>query len=194
MGTQITLIFSNILTHQPSFSLCIKDGKFCIPIHKTAFYTMNFTTLTMHIMICIWFNHCTAPAPVNSDMVWRHVLVFMWLSIHLLQQVLCVNHINHGTTYARKNSCFHLVHANKSSRKVAIIAILLCGDIHPNPGPVRFPCGVCTNPVAQNHHAVCCDSCDRWVHIRCAGISQTEYERYIIIISTSGLRYKPCKF
>ena len=31
----------------------------------------------------------------------------------------------------------------------------------------KFPCGVCSKPVANNHNALCCDSCDKWVHIKC---------------------------
>ena len=35
---------------------------------------------------------------------------------------------------------------------------------------VKFPCSVCEKPVAINHDAVCCDVCNRWVHIRCNNI------------------------
>ena len=34
-----------------------------------------------------------------------------------------------------------------------------------NPGPVKFPCGICKRLVKVNYQqAVCCDSCDLWYH------------------------------
>ena len=36
-----------------------------------------------------------------------------------------------------------------------------------NPGPVKFPCGICKRPVKVNQRAVCCDSCDLWYHTNC---------------------------
>ena len=29
----------------------------------------------------------------------------------------------------------------------------------------KYPCSVCEKSVAINHEAVCCDVCNRWVHI-----------------------------
>ena len=40
---------------------------------------------------------------------------------------------------------------------------------------VSFPCSVCEKPVAINHEAVCCDKCDKWVHIRCNNICKKTY-------------------
>jgi len=54
---------------------------------------------------------------------------------------------------------------------------LLCGDTETNPGPTRYPCKLCQKPVAKTHCALCCEGCDQWVHILCAGIPKTEYER-----------------
>ena len=31
----------------------------------------------------------------------------------------------------------------------------------------KFPCRVSSKPVASNHNALCCDSCDKSVHIKC---------------------------
>ena len=30
-----------------------------------------------------------------------------------------------------------------------------------------FSCGVCSKTAANHHNALCCDSCDEWVHIKC---------------------------
>ena len=40
---------------------------------------------------------------------------------------------------------------------------------------VNFPCSVCEKPVAINHEAVCCDICNKWVHIRCNNICKKTY-------------------
>ncbi len=58
-----------------------------------------------------------------------------------------------------------------------VVSILLCGDVESNPGPTRYPCKLCSKPVGKTHRALCCDECDQWVHILCAGIPNTEYER-----------------
>jgi len=44
--------------------------------------------------------------------------------------------------------------------------LLLCGDVHLNPGPaVDFPRSICERNVLDGDKAVCCDSCDMWVHV-----------------------------
>ena len=39
----------------------------------------------------------------------------------------------------------------------------------------KYPCGICSRPVKQYDHAVCCDSCDYWVHNYCSGLSSHMY-------------------
>ena len=41
----------------------------------------------------------------------------------------------------------------------------------------KFPCGVCSKPVASNHNALCCDSCDKWVHIKCNFLNKKTYQK-----------------
>ena len=53
--------------------------------------------------------------------------------------------------------------------------LMLCGDICPNPGPVRNPCGQCCKPVARNHRAIYCDTCYKWIHMKCANLSPIQY-------------------
>ena len=55
------------------------------------------------------------------------------------------------------------------------ILLLLSGDVKINPGPVTFPCGNCGRAVASNHRGICCDTCNKWFHIRCANITPQEY-------------------
>ena len=56
--------------------------------------------------------------------------------------------------------------------------LLLCGDIEVNPGPVKYPCGLCDRPVANNHRGLECDGCVRWYHIKCGGVSGKLYKDF----------------
>ena len=53
-------------------------------------------------------------------------------------------------------------------RPAAVICSLLfiSGNVHTNPGPVQFPCGICKRSVSKNHSAVMCDACDLWYRTR----------------------------
>eukprot|EP00112_Aurelia_sp_Birch-Aquarium-sp1_P013646 Seg2901.1 transcript_id=Seg2901.1/GoldUCD/mRNA.D3Y31 product="hypothetical protein" protein_id=Seg2901.1/GoldUCD/D3Y31 len=59
----------------------------------------------------------------------------------------------------------------------AAIRILLSGDIHQNPGPVRNPCSVCKRAVASTHRALKCNTCNKKCHIRrkCGNIKPAAY-------------------
>ena len=52
---------------------------------------------------------------------------------------------------------------------------LLDGDIHPNPGPARYPCRDCNKAVRSNQKGIQCDGCDQWYHIACIDMSVTTY-------------------
>ena len=41
---------------------------------------------------------------------------------------------------------------------------------------VKFPCKICNKAVANNHHAVQCDRCHLWVHIKCNRINLQTYK------------------
>ena len=84
-----------------------------------------------------------------------------------------------------------------TSRKVTMLRIffsllLLGGDIHPNPGPAKFPCGICSKPVKINQRGTCCDLCDRWYHTRCCLICDHMYD--ILANSSSSWICCDCGF
>jgi len=58
---------------------------------------------------------------------------------------------------------------------------IIIGRCPPPPRSYKIPlcyiC-ICDRPVARNHYALQCDSCDQWVHIKCDGISKEEYKRF----------------
>ena len=61
------------------------------------------------------------------------------------------------------------------SRTLIQILLLISGQISPNPGPVRFPCKVCSKPVKSNQKALQCDTCMYWLHTKCIGVSAGTY-------------------
>lgn len=57
--------------------------------------------------------------------------------------------------------------------------VLFSGDVQLHSGPVKFPCVICSIPIASNHHALECNRFDFWCHIKCVGISLTQYNKLI---------------
>ena len=75
-----------------------------------------------------------------------------------------------------------------------LLLILLCGDIHPNPGPRQanrsvYPCGLCEHPVSWNCRGVCCDGCDIWHHKSCIELCSKDYE----LLQCSHAQWLCCK-
>ena len=49
----------------------------------------------------------------------------------------------------------------------------------PNPGPPRYPCGVCNRSVRDNDKALLCDTCGKCFHIECTRVSSNDqYDHY----------------
>ena len=40
---------------------------------------------------------------------------------------------------------------------------------------IKFPCGICEEPVANNHQAINFDNCGLWIHIKCNKINKQTY-------------------
>ena len=34
----------------------------------------------------------------------------------------------------------------------------------------KFPCGICEKTVAANDNVICCDICNKWIHMSCNNI------------------------
>ena len=56
--------------------------------------------------------------------------------------------------------------------------LIVSGDIEVNPGPIKYPCSVCEKSVKSNQQALSCDSCDRWTHCKCSGVTTVRYYDY----------------
>ena len=52
--------------------------------------------------------------------------------------------------------------------------LLVSGDISLNPGPTKYPCGICDKGVRKG---IFCTNCKMWVHQKCEGVSNIEYRR-----------------
>ena len=60
----------------------------------------------------------------------------------------------------------------------------ISADCHPNPGPrtPKFPCLVCKKAVKNDHNSVQCETCERWGHVECLGITE---ERFQVLVDYS---------
>lgn len=59
------------------------------------------------------------------------------------------------------------------------LIILLSGDVHLNPGP-EYPCGQCGLNVNDDDQALCCDSCDKWIHVSCdCSLTVNDYNKML---------------
>jgi len=68
-------------------------------------------------------------------------------------------------------------HRNKTIlSKIFFSLLFLCGDIQLNPGPYKYPCGICAKPVKSNQRGIQCDSCNIWYHIRCMSMNISTYD------------------
>ena len=67
----------------------------------------------------------------------------------------------------------------------SLTRIARSGDVAINPGPdigstttsesLKLKCTICRRTIASNHRALICDSCNRWIHIKCGQVSATRY-------------------
>ena len=61
--------------------------------------------------------------------------------------------------------------------KFFLLLLVSYGDIELNPGPIKFPCGVCEKSVRSSQRGILCGSCNTWFHIQCQRISVALYNQ-----------------
>ena len=59
-----------------------------------------------------------------------------------------------------------------------IAAAILLGKELNLPNNLKFPCGICNKSVQKNQNALQCDTCDKWVHRKCEGMSPEKYRSF----------------
>ena len=60
--------------------------------------------------------------------------------------------------------------------------IILCGDVHSQPGPVlkvKHSCKECHKNVLSNQNANLCVNYETWTHAKCLGFSNTQFKHYL---------------
>ena len=50
---------------------------------------------------------------------------------------------------------------------ITTLKLALANDIETNPGPTKYPCGICSKKVGWNRPAIACDNCNFWFHKDC---------------------------
>ncbi len=112
-----------------------------------------------------------------------YLVYLLWLKLHLLP-CDCSHDIpvNLGSINdpARRtwlsNSLKVRSNWSKHPRTSVAALLLLCGDIHPNPGPPKYPCGVCSRSVRSNQQGILCEVCYKWFHTRCLAMPCDAYQ------------------
>ena len=51
-----------------------------------------------------------------------------------------------------------------------LLLLALAGDVHPNPGPLRYHCSVCFKNVTRQGTSYMYTRCSHWVHSICSGL------------------------
>ena len=51
-----------------------------------------------------------------------------------------------------------------------LLPLAIAGELHPNPGPPKYPCSFCFKSVTSQCTNYLCTRCAHWVHSRCSGI------------------------
>ena len=51
-----------------------------------------------------------------------------------------------------------------------LLQLALAGEVHPNPGPPRYPCSVSLKNVTSQGTSYMCTRCSHWEHSRCSDL------------------------
>ena len=65
-------------------------------------------------------------------------------------------------------------------RDRSCLLLIICAEtwrMEMNPGPGKFPCGVCEMPVRGNQKGIQCDNCNIWFNCRCISMSTIVYNQ-----------------
>ena len=114
-----------------------------------------------------------------------HSQLYSLLSPTMIQQTFDARSAK-ITKHRRKMKSKLCRHQISSYLQLLVLMLMLCGDVHPNPGPngkalgsrkrtPKFPCTVCERGVIATSKAVSCDQCEKWTHIICCGVSVDDY-------------------
>ena len=143
--------------------------------------SFDITTTTLWLITTV-LSLSSTPTEVLSDHIndtYHHRIPMSLISLRPSIGI-CKNRHGLASKHAPDRQPWLKVSPNKSQipSTLCILMLLTSGDIEPNPGPIRHPCGICERLVAANHRAICCASCDTWIHIKCANMAPKEYQKH----------------
>ena len=80
-------------------------------------------------------------------------------------------------SFVCKNICDHFTACGLCRLESTHSSNLGC-DVHPHPGPLRYPCSVCFKNVTSQSTCNLCTRCSHWIHSRCSGLREfADYHR-----------------
>ena len=93
------------------------------------------------------------------------------------------NDLTLGHARCRKFFFTRISISPNSQASFQLSRLLESGDVCPNSGPTTAAhnpamCSVCKKTVAKTHRAINCDSCQKWCHIKCGGVTAQDYRRF----------------
>ena len=138
--------------------------------------TFHHLTLSL-LSICIALANC--PQDVARQAVYSDESVPSWSSVSVAI---------HMATRNPNASCWS-PRLSLTPRTAKLLLLMVAGDVHPHPGPIQprkrnrrrrpshpeCPRALCPKKVGYNEPAIMCDTCDKWWHARCGGLSDAQY-------------------
>ncbi len=154
---------------------------------------MASTVLLSCLLHAFIISCCIYTTNSNNSVLVRDVPVDHYIALADNPKSLCVGHCILYESILSPHTAFSNKRATRASTSnpnsnnattFLTILILICGDIHPCPGPrkapvYKFPCGKCDKPVKSNQKGICCDQCDVWFHIKCINMAANIYQCHV---------------
>ena len=131
---------------------------------------------------------CKKFSPVNLILCGLLVLILAVTNPDNEPDLFESNEINQSSCLWKLNLTFSVLNTqpnrrcrinmknNVGSCLVFYLLIMQSGDVEMNPGPPKYPCGICSKNVNWNAKAIQCDGCDVWFHARCANIGPESFK------------------
>ena len=85
---------------------------------------------------------------------------------------------NRGNSYLKSQ----VLYTANGTSSFQFDRIILCGDVHSQPGPVlkvKHSCKECHKNVLSNQNANLCVNYETWTHAKCLGFSNTQFKHYL---------------
>ncbi len=115
--------------------------------------------------------------PVYNDLPEHYVINSVSNHINVGHGIL-LSKLNCGPPVTRAKDASCNTTTKSSMSHIGTLILLVCGDIHPCPGPnYKYPCGICQKPVRKNQKGIQCDICNLWHHTKCIKMPDDVYFR-----------------